>query len=104
MKKDKIVEAFEAFVKPIVDECVRQALHKDNTTLIKDPEQFITVGKALEEFGCTDHMLRRAINNNELSYYQPNRRLYLKRGDVAAYFQSIKIISKDEPQDYNFLK
>ena len=103
MKEEKILEALEAFVKPIVEKCINQALHKEPATAIKDPEQFLTLGQAHKEFGCSDHMLRKAINNNELSYYQPGRRVYVKRGDVAIYLQSIKVISKDEPQDYDFL-
>jgi len=103
MKEERILEALKAFVKPIVEMCIDEALHKEPASTLKDPEQFLTLQKASNEFGCADHLLRRAINNNELTYYQPDRRLYVKRSDVAAYLNSIKVISKDQPQDYNFL-
>lgn len=103
MKEQKILEALEAFVKPIVEKCLSEAMSKDPASAPKDREQFLTLGQASKEFGCTDHLLRKAINNNELSYYQPDRRLYVKRGDVFDYIQSIKVISKDQPQEYQFL-
>ncbi|WP_372773477.1 hypothetical protein [Mangrovibacterium sp.] len=103
MKEEKILEALEAFVKPIVEKCINQALSKEPASALKDPEQFITLQTAEKEFGCKDYMLRKAINNNELSYYQPGRRLFVKRGEVAAWIQSIKVIAKDQPQDYSFL-
>jgi len=104
MKNGKIEEALEQFIQPIIEKCISKALEENKESTIKDPEQWLTMGKACKEFGCTLHTLRQAINKLDLPYYQPDNRTYLKRKEVFRYLESIKIKSKNDVEEYFFLK
>ncbi len=95
MKDKKFEEAFENLMNPLVKKMVQQVLieRQDSTAPVKDPEQFLTIGQAVKEFGCTPHLLQKAINNLEIDYYKPENRTYIKRKDVFKYLESIRISS-----------
>jgi Rieske Fe-S protein len=104
MKNGKIEEAFEQFIQPIIEKCISKALEENNESTIKDPEQWLTMGKACKEFGCTLNTLRQAMIKQELPYYQPENRTYLKRKEVFRYLESVKIKSKNDVEEYSFLR
>lgn len=106
MKNNGMDEAFETLFSPMVEKMVKQVLlDKVDVPLdIKEPEQFLTIGKASNEFGCSPHLLQKALNNLELDYYKADNRTYIKRKDVYNYLESLKILSKDNKEDYEFLK
>jgi len=106
MKKEDFEKAFEDLMSPIVEKVVERALSEKNnqSTPVDNPEQFLTIGQAAKEFGCTKHLLQSAINNLELDYYKPENRTYIKRKDVYNYLESIRIRSKENKEDYDFLK
>ena len=97
MREHDFKQALENFLNPIVEKMVQQVLIEKNTdsTSIKEPEQFLTVGKAAKEFGCTTHLLQKAMNNQELEYYHADNRTYVRRKHVFNYLESIKIPSKE---------
>jgi len=78
MKNGKIEEALEQFIQPIIEKCISKALEENKESTIKDPEQWLTMGKACKEFGCTLHTLRQAIIKLELPYYPLDNRTNLK--------------------------
>jgi hypothetical protein len=104
MKNGKIEEAFEQFIQPIIEKCISKVLEENKELTIKEPEQWLTMGKASKEFGCTINTLRQAIAKQELPYYQPENRMYVKRKDVFLYLESIKIKSRDDVEEYHFLQ
>lgn len=104
MKQGKIEEAFELFIQPIIEKCISKALEENKESTIKDPEQWLTMGKACKEFGCTIHTLRQAMTKQELPYYQPENRTYVQRKDVFRYLESVKIKSKNDVEEYSFLR
>lgn len=96
MTENNLFEALESFISPIVEKKVKEALDdRTKNTNIKDLEQFLTVGQASKEFGCSTHLLQKAINNMELDYYKPENRTYIKRRIVHEYLESIRIASKE---------
>lgn len=106
MKVEKMDEAFETLFSPMVEKLVKQVLSDkvDSPPDIKEPEKFLTIGQASKEFGCSTFLLQKAISNLELDYYKPENRTYIKRKDVHNYLESIKIRSKTNMEDYEFLK
>lgn len=105
MKKEQFEQAFEQLFQPIIERCVVKVLEAKPEATIKDPEQWLSIGKACKEFGCHQHFLRKAMISLELPYYQPEgRNVYLKRIDVYNYLESIKMRSKNDAEEYPFLK
>lgn len=104
MKTAKIEEVLEQFIQPIIEKCISKVLEENKESAIKDPEQWLTMGKASKEFGCTINTLRQAIAKQELPYYQPENRTFIKRKDVFRYLESIKIKSRDDVEEYHFLQ
>lgn len=103
MKKPTMEEAFEQLFQPMIERTVTKLLNEKKETTVQNPEQLITIGKACKEFGCTEHMLRKAMLNLELPYYQPENRTYIKRIDVFHFMENQRIRSKNEADDYPFL-
>lgn len=104
MKSGKIEEALEQFIQPIIEKCISKALEENKELAIKDPEQWLTMGKASKEFGCTINTLQQAAAKLELPYYKPENRTYVQRKDVFRYLESIKIKSRDDAEEYQFLQ
>jgi hypothetical protein len=104
VKKAKIEEAFELLLQPIIDKCISKRLEENNEITVKEPEQWLSIGRASKEFGCTQNTLRQAMMKQELPYYQPENRTFLKRIDVHRYLETVRIKSRDDVEDYSFLK
>ena len=104
MKKEKFEEAFEQLFQPMIEKCVSRLLEEKKETTVENPEQWLTIAKACKEFGCTQHTLRKAMLKQELPYYQPENRTYVKRLDVFRYMEDLRIRSKDDAEEYPFLK
>lgn len=104
MKKEKFERQFEQLIEPIVEKCVSRLLEEKKETAIENPEQWLSVGQASKEFGCTQFTLRNAMSKNELAYYQPENRTYVKRIDVFRYLDRLRFRAKDEVEEYPFLK
>ena len=104
MKDNNFNDAFETLFSPLVEKMVTRVLHEQKETKVpvKEPEQFLTIGQAAKEFGCTTHLLQKAINNLELDYYKPENRTYIKRKDMYSYLESIKIPCRDNNDDCKF--
>lgn len=103
MKKENLEQAFEQLFQPMIEKCLAKALETNKEPLIKEPEQFLTIGKACKEFGCTQNMLRHAMNKQEIPYYSLESRTYLKRIEVHRYLESIRIKGKNDVDEYEFL-
>jgi hypothetical protein len=103
MKKPTIEEAFQQLFEPMIEKTVSRLLNEKKDTIVQNPEQLLTITKACKEFGCTQHMLRKAMLNLELPYYQPDNRTYIKRIDVFRFMENQRIRSKDEADEYPFL-
>lgn len=105
MKKEQFEQAFEQLFQPMIEKCIAKALDAKPESTVKDPDQWLTIGKAAKEFGCNQHLLRKAMVNLDLAYYQPEgRNVYIKRIDVYNYLESIKMKSKNDAEEYSFLK
>lgn len=103
MKKPTMEEAFEQLFQPMIERTVSKLLEEKKETTIENQEQWLTIGKASKEFGCTEHVLRKAMLNLELPYYQPDNRTYVKRIDVFRFLENQRIRSKNEADAYPFL-
>jgi len=82
----------------IAEEVVDQKLSEkgESVTNVKNPEQFLRIGQEAKEIGCSKYILEKAMENQELSYIQPESRRLIKRGDLYNYLESIRIGRKDE--------
>lgn len=103
MKNEKFEQAFEQLFQPMIERCLAKALETNREPTIKEPEQFLTIGKACKEFGCTQNMLRQAIAKQEIPYYPLESRTYLKRIEIHRYLESIRIKDKNDAGEYTFL-
>lgn len=105
MKKEQFEQAFEQLFQPMIEKCIAKVLESKPGATIENPEQWLSIGKSAKEFGCHQHLLRKAMTSLELPYYQPEgRNVYLKRIDVYNYLESIKMRSKNDSEEYPFLK
>lgn len=104
MKKPTMEEAFEQLFQPMIEKTVSKLLNEKKEVTIENPEQLLTIAKACNEFGCTQHTLRRAMSKLELSYYQPDNRTYIKRIDVFRFMENLRIRSINEVDEYPFLQ
>lgn len=106
MYSQQFTEQFKEFLKPLVKEVLKEEMSEGLSPDKANPEKLLSVREAAKEHGCPEFLLRRAMNRAELPYYTPNNsRVYVKRGEVAKFFDSIRIKSNDEIQnDYPFLK
>ena len=97
MKSDSM-RLVEELLTPIVEKIVEQQLSEkgESVTNVKNPEQFLRIGQAAKEIGCSKYILEKAMENQELSYIQPESRRLIKRGDLYNYLESIRIGRKDE--------
>lgn len=103
MKKETLEQAFEQLFQPMIERCLAKALETNKEPMIKEPEQFLTIGKACKEFGCTQNILRQAMNRQEIPYYSLESRTYLKRIEVHRYLESIRIKGKNDVDEYEFI-
>lgn len=104
MKKEKFESQFEQLIEPIVEKCVSRLLDEKKESTVENPEQWLSVGQACKEFGCTQFTLRNAMSKAELAYYQPENRTYVKRIDVFRYLERLRFRAKDEVEQYPFLR
>lgn len=100
-KKKEIT--LDALVEQIVDRKLEEKLKSRQATGTPDENKWLTVGLASKEFGCSAFALERAIANNEIDSYRPEGRTYLKRKDVAAWLESIRIRANSGVNEYEFL-
>jgi len=97
-------QALEQLFQPMIEKTVSKLLKEKKEVAIENPEQLLTIAKACNEFGCSQHTLRRAMLNLELSYYQPEGRTYVKRIDVFRFMENLRIRSINEADEYPFMQ
>lgn len=97
----------ETLIEQIVETKISEVLGSRAKALpeVKDPEKWLSVPQAAREFGCNRHTLDKAIARNEIDIYKPDdRNTYVKRGDVSAFLETIRIRSRENMNGYSFLK
>lgn len=100
MKKETTIEAL---LEDLIEKKIEEKLGKRQAPGTPDENKWLTIGVAAKEFGCTPFSLQKAIAENEIDSYQPDGRTYVRRKDVAAWIESVRIRANSGVSEYEFL-
>ena len=101
MKKEPTLDAL---LDELIEKKIEEKLKTRLATDTPDGNMWQSPGQAAKEKGCSRFAIEKAIANGEIDFYRPEGgRTYVKRKDVDAWIESVRIRANSSANEYEFL-